>query len=128
MQNVCCSFPRDVWRGIQIAAHNLSRNLPSQTPYYTPFLFPLSPKALNPNVYQVTAGAVLGEVAFCRGGLRTADVVTDTDAEILVLSRERFDELTHERPTLAVELQDLLLGRLADRVADTSAMVRDLLR
>lgn len=77
---------------------------------------------------QVTAGAVLGEVAFCRGGLRTADVITDTDATILVLTRQHFDALTHERPELAVELQDLLLGRLADRVADTSAMVRDLLR
>lgn len=77
---------------------------------------------------QVTAGAVLGEVAFCRGGQRTADVITDTDATILVLSRERFDELTRDQPELAVELQDLLLGRLADRVADTSAMVRDLLR
>lgn len=77
---------------------------------------------------QVTAGAVLGEVAFCRGGVRTADVITDTEAEILVLSRARFDDLAHEQPELAVELQDLLLGRLADRVADTSAMVRDLLR
>ena len=77
---------------------------------------------------QVTAGAVLGEVAFCRGGLRTADVITDTDTTILVLTREHFDALTNERPELAVELQDLLLGRLADRVADTSAMVRDLLR
>ncbi len=77
---------------------------------------------------QVTAGAVLGEVAFCRGGLRTADVITDTDTTILVLAREHFDALTNERPELAVELQDLLLGRLADRVADTSAMVRDLLR
>ena len=77
---------------------------------------------------QVTAGAVLGEVAFCRGGLRTADVIADSDVEILVLTRARFDELTQERPELAVELQNLLLGRLADRVADTSAMVRDLLR
>ncbi len=77
---------------------------------------------------QVTAGAVLGEVAFCRGGTRTADVITDTEAEILALSRARFDELATQRPELALELQDLLLGRLANRVANTSAMVRDLLR
>ena len=73
-----------------------------------------------------TPRAVLGEVAFSRGGTRTADVIADTKGEVLVLTRERFDDLRAEQPDLAIEIQQLIMERLANRLAATSAMVRDL--
>lgn len=76
---------------------------------------------------QIQPGAVVGEVAFCTGSPRTADVIADTDVELQVLRRKAFDDLRKNNPAVALELQELLATRLADRLSATSAMVRHLM-
>jgi len=78
-------------------------------------------------IRQVLPGAALGEIAFCTGAARTATVVADTDATLLVMSRQSFDALVLENPQAAIAFQEALLSRLGQRVSSTSALVRDLL-
>jgi len=76
---------------------------------------------------RLSEGSIVGEVSFCTGAPRTATVVADTDATVHVLTRQAFEDLVRTEPEAAIELQELLLERLADRLSSTSAMVRDLL-
>lgn len=76
---------------------------------------------------QISAGAVIGEVAFITGSRRTATVIADTDAIVRVMTRDRFDQIVTEDPSVAAELQAFLLARLADRLSSTSALARDLM-
>lgn len=77
---------------------------------------------------QISAGAVIGELAFCTGARRTAQVIADTDAQITVLTRSAFAELRQDQPEQALQVQEFLLRRLSFRLADTSSLVRDLMR
>lgn len=77
---------------------------------------------------QISAGAIIGEMAFCTGAPRTAEVVADTDAVIRVLRRADFETMLHADPAQALEIQEFLLRRLSYRLADTSSLVRDLMR
>lgn len=79
-------------------------------------------------IRQVLPGAALGEIAFCTGAARTATVVADTDATLLMMSRDSFDALVQSDPKAAITFQEALLSRLGQRVSSTSALVRDLLR
>jgi len=77
---------------------------------------------------QISAGAVMGELAFCTGAQRTAEVIADTEAVIKVLSRDEFSKLRQSDPDQAMQVQEFLLRRLSFRLADTSSLVRDLMR
>ena len=77
---------------------------------------------------QIGAGSVIGELAFCTGEARTATVIADSEADLLVLTRARFEQLAVEDPDLAIAVQEWLLGRLSGRLAATSSMVRELMR
>lgn len=77
---------------------------------------------------QISTGAIIGEMAFCTGAPRTADVVADTEATVRVFPRGRFEELLASDPQSVIELQDFLLTRLADRLTSTSSLARDLMR
>lgn len=79
-------------------------------------------------IRRVLPGSVLGEIGFCTGSARTATVIADSDAVVLVLARQRFDELAGDAPETAMAIQQHLLRLMGDRVASTSSMVRDLLR
>lgn len=76
---------------------------------------------------QVAGGSVLGEVSFSAGTPRTATVVADGPATVLALSRASFEELCSDDPSAAVDIQTLLLQRLAERLTDTSGALRDVL-
>ena len=60
----------------------------------------------------VGEGEVFGEIALLDGQPRTADAVTMTDCELMVLDRRDFLPLVQERPEFAVKLIELLCGRL----------------
>ena len=72
-------------------------------------------------------GSILGEVSFCTGMPRTATVIADGAVVVRVLQRATFDELASTDPQAALELQQYLSQRLAERVSTTSQMVRALL-
>lgn len=57
-------------------------------------------------------GELCGEIALLDGGERTADAVTTTDCEILVIERREFMPFVKSQPVLAMKLIDLLCGRL----------------
>jgi glutaminase len=76
----------------------------------------------------MTAGMVLGEVAFLGGGSRTADVVADTAVEAWLLDAENFRSICQQRPDVAAELLEGLVRivaeiatRLTDEVANLAA-------
>jgi len=77
---------------------------------------------------QISEGSIIGEMSFCTGAPRSAQVVADGPARVRVFSRERFDHLLRTDPAAALEVQDFLMRRLAHRLSDTSSLVRDLMQ
>lgn len=76
----------------------------------------------------VSAGMTFGELGFALGGTRTADVVADTDVELLVLDREAFDSLRDEHPPLYSALLERLLASLAGTALRLDGEARALAR
>jgi SulP family sulfate permease len=69
-------------------------------------------------------GDFIGEMAFLDGGLRSADAIAFTDADLYVLSRRRFEELAGEHKKLALNLLEGLARMLAIRLRYTNAELR----
>ncbi|WP_210245873.1 SulP family inorganic anion transporter [Rhizobium straminoryzae] len=72
----------------------------------------------------MTAGAVLGEVAFYVGGMRTADVIVEERATLFRLAGDTVRRLEREDPTLATLVHRLLASSLAERLALANRMVQ----
>jgi sulfate permease, SulP family len=64
-------------------------------------------------------GVVVGEVAHYTGVPRTADVVTETPAVVLRLSKQTIERIEASQPELAARLHRWLAWTLADRLGDT---------
>jgi sulfate permease, SulP family len=64
-------------------------------------------------------GVVVGEVALYTGVPRTADVVTETPAVVLRLSKQTIGRIEADEPVLAAQLHRWLAWTLADRLGDT---------
>lgn len=77
---------------------------------------------------QIGVGSVIGEMSFVTGQPRTACVQADTDAVVLGLTFERFEQLRTDDPEAALDVQQWLLERMAGRLAATSGLVTDLMR
>ena len=58
-----------------------------------------------------------GEMGLMTGELRTADVVAETDMELLVLDAREFRSMLMTTPRIGVKM----LARLAERLADADA-------
>ncbi len=72
----------------------------------------------------MTAGMVLGEVAFLGGGLRTADVVADTSVDAWLLPTDAFRTIREEQPEVAAALLENLfriVARIATRLTEEIA-------
>lgn len=63
---------------------------------------------------ELTEGDFFGEVALVEGGLRTATVEAVEDTELLVFSKENFDHVVAEFPTVRDVLRMFYLTRVAD--------------
>ena len=71
----------------------------------------------------MTAGAVLGEVAYYLGVPRTADVIVERDATLFKLTRATLTALETADPELAVLAHRLFARALADRLAIANRMI-----
>ncbi len=72
-------------------------------------------------VAQFTKGGYFGELALLYGGVRTADVVAETDMELLVFDSREFRSMLMTTPGIGVKM----LARLAERLADADAHYSD---
>jgi CRP/FNR family transcriptional regulator, cyclic AMP receptor protein len=68
-------------------------------------------------IAEFTTGGYFGELALLGGGIRTADVVAETDMDLLVLDAREFRSMLMTTPAIGVKM----LARLADRLADADA-------
>ena len=68
-------------------------------------------------VAEFTRGGYFGELALLQGGIRTADVVAETDMELLVLDAREFKSMLATTPAISLKM----LARLAERLADADS-------
>ncbi len=68
-------------------------------------------------IAEFTTGGYFGELALLYGGIRTADVVAETDMELLVLDSREFKSMLMTTPAIGVKM----LSRLAERLGDADA-------
>jgi CRP-like cAMP-binding protein len=68
-------------------------------------------------VAEFTTGGYFGELALLQGGIRTADVVAETDMELLVLDAREFKSMLATTPAISLKM----LARLAERLADADS-------
>ena len=66
------------------------------------------------HIIDLSRDAVIGEVAFFDSEPRSATVVAKTDVRLLILTRERFDELAATNPNLAIMVL-FYIGRVLSR-------------
>jgi CRP-like cAMP-binding protein len=66
------------------------------------------------HIIDLSRDAVIGEIAFFDSEPRSATVVAKTDVRLLILTRERFDELAENNPTLAIKTL-FYIGRVLSR-------------
>ena len=71
-------------------------------------------------------GSFFGEMSFLDRGERSADAVADTDTDLFVLSRQRFDEVTVHHKRLAIQLLGNIARILALRLRYANAELRGL--
>jgi SulP family sulfate permease len=71
-------------------------------------------------------GNFFGEVAFLDRGIRSANAVATTDTDLFVISRARFNEMSHEHPLLGVKVFARLARALALRLRRTDGELRTL--
>lgn len=82
------------------------------------------PNGRSLRLRSMTAGAVLGEVAFYMGGARTADVVIERKAVLFRLTGATLQRLETEDPALAVLAHRLFAITLAERLTLANRMVQ----
>ena len=73
-------------------------------------------------------GTVVGEVSLYLGSLASASVVTDEPCQIYYLSKKKFNELNQDAPHKASELHTYVVKLLSDRLAESNATIRALMR
>jgi SulP family sulfate permease len=70
----------------------------------------------------MTAGAVLGELAYSLGMLRTADVEAETEVVLLRMSSDQAERLARENQPLAILFNQLISRALAEKVLIANRM------
>jgi SulP family sulfate permease len=86
----------------------------------------LSLEARHLHVASFGRGDFFGELAFLDGGARSADAIAETDVELYVVSRERFDAVAAAHPRLAQALFASIAHTLAFRLRIADAEITTL--
>jgi cAMP-dependent protein kinase regulator len=71
----------------------------------------------NRQVDEFTSGGYFGELALLYDGPRTADVVAETDMDLLALDRREFKKMLLTTPDIGLKM----LTRLSERLADSDS-------
>lgn len=68
---------------------------------------------------EIDKGQLAGEMSFLDKKTRSANVVADTDCEVLIIPPEKFEKVLYELPDWVRTLQNTLIARLrkADELA-----------
>jgi len=69
-------------------------------------------------------GAVVGEIGFITGEVRSASVIAETDSTLVRLTRADLDRLKKHAPALALEFAEVLARLVALRLTRTTALLR----
>lgn len=72
-------------------------------------------------------GSILGEMGFFSGEARSADIVAETETELLCLTRERHAVIENLHPGLARDLNRHIINTLSQRVRSANDEIRLLL-
>lgn len=70
----------------------------------------------------MTAGAILGEVAYSLGSTRTADVIAETETVLLSMSSKRLAELAKVDTKMAMLFNQLIARALAEKILVANRM------
>lgn len=73
-------------------------------------------------------GAMIGEIGLVTEEPRSADVIADSDVELLTMSRSEYANLRDSHPDLILELHDYIMRNQAERVVSLSANLARALR
>ena len=68
-------------------------------------------------------GAIVGEMSWLEQRPAVADVVTETDSEVLYLSIDLLERMREEEPRLAAEWQQLIARKLAAQIKNQNAWI-----
>ena len=68
-------------------------------------------------------GTMVGELGFYLGLARSATVVTDEDAVVFKLTRERLEQISESDPAIAGEFHQFMARRLSARLADKDRLI-----
>lgn len=71
----------------------------------------------------LTQGAIVGEMSWLEQRPAVADVVTETDSEVLYLSIDLLERMREEEPKLAAEWQQLIARKLAAQIKNQNAWI-----
>jgi SulP family sulfate permease len=86
-----------------------------------------SPEGTRMRLSSASSGVMVGEVAWYLGGQRTADVIAETECEVLRLSRASMERMERDYPELAMALHRRLAESLAERSRDAMRVFDELL-
>ena len=78
-------------------------------------------------VATLTSGKTMGEMAMVDGEPRSATAVVSEEATLVVLTRENFTLLSHEKPALAIKILFIIARMLSQRLRQTSGTLVDYL-
>ena len=67
-------------------------------------------------IAKVASGSVVGEMALVDGGLRSADVIAETDVTSLLMTKHQFQAIGRSRPEIALQVMTNLCRIMSTRV------------
>ena len=73
-------------------------------------------------IAEIEPGEPVGELGFFSGRKRTADVLAARTSEVLVLTRENYDQLAKKMPSLSNAIMSTMAARLADNTTNTGKL------
>ena len=76
-------------------------------------------------VATMTPGKTMGEMAMVDGEPRSATAIVSREAVLVVLTRENFTLLSHEKPALAMKIMFIIARMLSQRLRQTSGTLVD---
>ncbi len=88
-------------------------------------MLPIS-ESLSHHLGTFGRGAFFGEMGFLDGGVRSANAVAYTDAELLILPRPAFDQMAERHQEMALNLMEGIASTIAQRMRYTNAELRAL--